>query len=152
MDAMTEALRIRLREILREDMGGVYGVSVFGGISRRPTERYTVSVSFTCAPEHVDSLEKAVHDTVAAFRKGDVSQDIVDKVKEQEIRSRETDLKENGFWLNELGEAWRYGTDPRLILSNDELVQTISAKRIGTTASRYLDESRSLTGVLNPEK
>ena len=53
-----EVLRIRLREILREDMGGVYGVSASGSIARRPKQQYTFNVSFGCAPENIDKLEK----------------------------------------------------------------------------------------------
>src|SRR5207249_4252628 len=60
MRMLNEVLRIRLREVLREDMGGVYGVGANGGISRRPRQEYTFSVSFGCAPENIDKLEKAV--------------------------------------------------------------------------------------------
>jgi zinc protease len=151
MDSMTSALRIRLREVLREDMGGVYGVSVFGGISRQPRQTYSVAISFTCSPEHVESLKNAVFDVIAAFQKGDVPQAIVEKVKEQQIRSAETDLKENGFWLGELTASYRYRTDPKLIPVYDDLVKTVSAEGIAAASRRYADTSRYVLGVLNPE-
>jgi hypothetical protein len=60
-----EVLQIRLREVLREDMGGVYGVGASGDISRRPRQRFQFTVSFGCDPQNVDKLEKAVRDVMA---------------------------------------------------------------------------------------
>ena len=64
-----KSLRIRLREVLREDMGGVYGVSAAGSISRRPRQSTRFTVSFGCAPDNVDKLKKAVFDEVAAIKR-----------------------------------------------------------------------------------
>jgi zinc protease len=145
------ALRIRLREVLREDMGGVYGVGVFVSIARRPLPQYNVGITFGCAPERVDDLKRAVSDVVAAFQKGDIEDGIVEKVKEQQTRERETDVRENDFWLGELADSYRYGTDPLLILSYDELVKSVSNDRIAAAAKRYLDASHYLIGTLEPE-
>jgi len=51
IDQMCSALGIKLREILREDQGGVYGVGVSGGINREPVNSYSISIRFGCAPE-----------------------------------------------------------------------------------------------------
>ncbi|MBU5819143.1 insulinase family protein, partial [Acinetobacter baumannii] len=53
---LCKALGIRLREVLREDAGGVYGVSVSGGLSREPVNNYSIGIQFGCAPENVDKL------------------------------------------------------------------------------------------------
>ena len=64
-----EVLRIRLREVLREDMGGVYGVQRRRAASRGGRGRSTTfTVSFGCAPENVDKLEKAVFDEIKAIQ------------------------------------------------------------------------------------
>src|SRR5262249_3337662 len=102
MRMLGEALSIRLREVLREGMGGVYGVSAGGGITRRPKPEYTFSITFGCAPENIDKLEKAVFDEIKAIQSKGVGADYASKVKELRRRARETSLKENGFWLNEL--------------------------------------------------
>ena len=61
--------RIRLREVLREDMGGVYGVQVSGGISRRPRQEYTFSVGASAAcPTTSPSSRKAVFDSIQALK------------------------------------------------------------------------------------
>ncbi len=151
MGALSSALRIRLREVLREDMGGVYGVNAGGWIARRPIEQSSFGISFGCAPERVQELQNAVFTVIDAAKKDGFTDEILTKVREQEIRERETDLKENGFWLGVLLDAARYGEDPRDILKYGELVKGVTADALRQAARTYLDRSRLVTGVLNPE-
>ena len=51
---------IRLREILREDLAGTYGVGIGQTASRFPKPRYAVTVAFGAAPENIDSLVAVV--------------------------------------------------------------------------------------------
>ncbi len=43
---MAGFLRIRLREVLREDLGGTYGVSVTPTVTIFPDAEYSLSISF----------------------------------------------------------------------------------------------------------
>ena len=151
MNALAAALRIRLREVLRENMGGVYGVGVSGGISRWPVERYAFTITFGCAPDRVDELRKAALDLIETVKKDGISADIVTKVREQEIRDRETALRENGFWLGGLIESARSGDDPKLVLHYDELVKLVTPEALRDTARATLNPQRVVTGVLYPE-
>ncbi len=151
MSSLGSAMRIRLREVLREDMGGVYGVGAFGNISRRPTEQYSFTISFGCAPERVAELQKATLDLIEAVKKDGFSDDIASKVREQETRDRETALRENGFWLSQMLEAARFGDDPKLLLRYDELVKSVTGEALRDAARKYFDPHRVVTGVLYPE-
>ncbi|HEU5219229.1 MAG TPA: insulinase family protein, partial [Gemmatimonadales bacterium] len=109
LDALGEILEIRLREELREELGGTYSVSVSGSASRIPRPEYTVYISFGSAPERADSLVSAVFaqiDTLKAT--GPRAVDLA-KYKEAAIRSRETDLRQNGWWLGLLTGSRREG-------------------------------------------
>jgi zinc protease len=132
-------------------MGGVYGVNVSGAISRRPIEQYSITISFGCAPERVDELRKATLDLIEAVKAGGFSDDIAAKVREQQVRDRETALKENGFWLGGLLEAARFGDDPKLLLRYDELVKSVTGEAMRDAARKYFDPKRVVTGVLYPE-
>jgi zinc protease len=145
-----EILRIRLREVLREDMGGVYGVSVGGGIVRRPKEEYGFSIDFGCAPENVEKLEQAVWDEIRTIQTKGVPESYVSKVKELRRRAHETNVKENGYWLRELERAYMFGDDPRLILDFDSMVEKISWERLRAAAKKYLTSSQYVLGELRP--
>jgi zinc protease len=149
MQMLGEVLRIRLREILREDMGGVYGVSAGGGVSRRPKQQYTFTVAFGCAPENIDKLEKAVFDEIKAIQTKGIGTDYIDKVKELRKRAHETALKENSWWMGELERAYTYGDDPKLILDFDTMLNKVSADRVRAAAKKYLGTQYTL-GELRP--
>ena len=152
LTSLARVLSIRLREVLREDMGGTYGVRVRSRLRRRPTESYTFTISFGCAPENVDQLVKAALDELGKIREHGVDDEILVKVREGQVRSREVSLKRNGFWLNRLAGHYRYGTDPRLILDYQPLVESVTSDRMRDTLRNYLNPERYVMGVLNPEK
>jgi zinc protease len=151
MRMLGEVLRIRLREILREDMGGVYGVSAGGGISRRPRQEYTFGVSFGCAPENIDKLEKAVFDEVATVQQKGIGQDYIDKVKELRRRAHETNLKENGWWLRELERSYTFGDDPKQVTDVDPFNAKVTSDRVKAAANKYLKKTQYMLGELRPE-
>ncbi len=151
LDALGDALNIRLREVLREDLGGVYGVGVSGGVTDRPRGRFNFSIGFGCAPERVDELVAATLREIEAVRDHGLGQVYVDKVKETQKRERETSLRENDFWLDVLESYEDHKLDPRLILRYDELVARTTTERLRDTARRIIDPQNFVKGVLLPE-
>jgi zinc protease len=150
MRMLGEVLRIRLRETLREDMGGVYGVSASGTITRRPKQEFTFGVSFSCAPDNIDKLEKAVFDEIKAIQANGIGADYIAKVKELRRRAHETNLKENGYWLRELGGAYTFNDDPKLILDFDAMVDKVTSDGVKRAAKKYLASTQYILGELRP--
>lgn len=150
MRMLSEVVRMRLREILREDMGGVYGVSAGGYIARRPKKEFSFNIGFGCAPENVDKLEKAVFDEIKAIQTNGIGADYITKIKQLWKRAHETNLKENGFWASELARAYRYGDDPKLILDFDAMVDKVSEARVRAAAKKYLTTTQYVLGELRP--
>ncbi len=152
IDMLSEVLSIRLREVLREDMGGVYGVFSGGGLERRPKERFNFYVGFGCAPANAEKLKKAVFQVMAEVKKKGASDEIITKLKEKRRRSYETDSKENYWWVGGLSRHSRYGTDATKLLQNDKLVQRVSSKRVKAAAKKYLKGKTLIDGLLLPVK
>ncbi len=150
MRMLGEILRMRFREILREDMGGVYGVSAGGSIARRPKKEFAFNVGFGCSPENVEKLEKAVFDEIKAIQSSGIGADYVAKVKSLRQRDHETSLKDNGYWLSELSRAYRYGDDPKLMLDFDAMVAKISSDHVRAAAKKYLVNTQYVLGELRP--
>lgn len=151
ISSLAQTLQIRLREILREDLGGVYGVGVSGSLVRRPQERYAFTISFGCAPDSVATLVEAVKKEIVRFRDSGVDESYTTKVQEIQRRAREVDMRENGFWLRALKSYYSIGLDPRLILEHEALVDRVVSSRLQENATRYLDTEAILQAVLYPE-
>ncbi len=150
LSSLARALQIRLREILREDLGATYGASVGGGISWRPREQYSMSIRFGCSPDEVDKLVQTVFDEIESFKANGVEQSYIDRIQENQRRQRETSLKENGFWLGGLQSYYSRNQDPRQLLEFDDLVESITPESLRQTAQRYLNPERYVLGVLKP--
>jgi zinc protease len=151
MRMLNEVLGMRLREVLREDMGGVYGVRVSGNISRRPKQEFSLTVSFGCAPENVEKLQKAVFDEARTIQEKGIGDDYIAKVKELRRRTHEVNLKENAFWLRELERAYMYGDDPKQIPDVTPLIDKVTSDRVKAAATKYVTPKQYILGVLKPE-
>ncbi len=151
-DAMLDVLDIRLRERIREDLGGTYGVSVGGLYAHQPIERYRMTIRFGCDPERVDELSKEVFVQIDSLRTVGTTNEYLNKVKEMYLRQRETNLKENGFWINTLEFSYFHGLDPREILDYPNQVERLTLDDIRQAAHRYLDPDRYVRVVLYPEQ
>ncbi|MBD3275460.1 MAG: insulinase family protein, partial [Candidatus Marinimicrobia bacterium] len=151
ISAMTEVLRIKLREILREDLGGTYGVGVSSQVSRIPTEDYLVSVSFGCDPDRVEELTATVFQQIDSLKTVGTTDEYLTKVKEIRRRSYETNLKENGFWVGNLEFYYNHGQDPALILDYPALIDNLSLEDIQESANEYFDMDNYIKVVLLPE-
>jgi zinc protease len=151
IDSLADALRIRLREVLREDLGGVYGVGVFGNLSRYPDQEYSIGVSFSTDPERVDELVKVVMDEIAKVKAEGPSEDHVERVREIQRRELETQVKENAYWAGTLEYLASNDLPLEEALREEERIKAVTRTSLRDAARRYFDTSRYVIGVLKPE-
>lgn len=147
-----EALGIKLREVLREDAGGVYGVGVNGGIRQEPTHSYSIAIQFGCAPENVDKLVKLTMDAIDDLKKNGVSAENLEKVQAEDTRSLENQVKENGYWLYNLQQAFFRGKDPMNILKDAEKIKSLTVDKSKALANKFFNGENLAKLVLLPEK
>jgi zinc protease len=152
LGSLADVMRIRLREVLREDLGGTYDVSVGATPQREPRQRYSVTIDFGSAPDRAGKLRDAVFAQIDSLARTGPTSDELEKVRETQRRSEETQLRENTYWLSALTAAEREGTDPRLILQGASLRSTLTSDLVRDAARRYLDVKNYIQVVLLPER
>ena len=150
--SLGEVMDIKLVEQLREEKGSVYGVSSFGAINKIPYSYSNFSISFPCAPENVDTLSKAAIDELRKIIKAGVTPEDIAKVKEQQIRKLETDLKQNQFWMSVLFDAYYLDTNPSDILNKQKQVNGLTSKIIQDAAKKYINLNSYIRATLKPDK
>jgi zinc protease len=150
MGALGDLLDIRLREALREDKGGTYGVSVGGSCHNIPTERYEFDITFGSAPERVNELVAEVFAVIDSIKAGVVSDSNLIKVKEIPIRSHETSLRQNGAWMSAMMDADEDGRDQRDFLKLPELVNAVTREKLRDAARLYLRKDQYARFTLLP--
>jgi len=150
---LTQVLELRLRETLREDLGGTYGVNVSASPARVPREEYTFSIDFGSDPARMDQLVGAVFREIEQLQDAGATAEDLAKVREAELRGTEVNLTRNGYWLQQLAHADVTGEPPVLDLEMmRERVEGLTPDRIREAALRYLDRTRYVRVSLVPEK
>lgn len=149
--SLAELMDIKLVEQLREEKSGVYGVSASGSMNRIPYGNVSFSISFPCAPENADTLTKAALDELKKIMSKGVSQEDLDKIKEQQKRKLEVDIKQNSFWANGLFEAYFYGINPTELLKKQQQIDKLTGKMMQDVAKKYINLQRYIRVTLKPE-
>lgn len=149
--SLSEYLEMRLLDNLREALGGTYSVSVGADVSKRPRAEYSVSIQFGSSPTRADTLFRAVLAVIDSTKGGAIREEDVQKVREQQLRSWEVNLRENSYWLGNLAAREENGENPHGLLTYDQLIRGLSAAQLQAAAREYLHVSRYARFVLLPE-
>jgi len=150
MESLADALRIQLRQEIREEKSGTYGVGVRAWIQKLPDGRAEMHVSWGCDPDRVDELTAAVWDQLHLVQRDGPAAETLTKVRETQLREHETNLQENQYWLGQLVRHERLGTDPHLILSTPDLTESLTAEMVRDAARRYISDDDHIRVVLMP--
>jgi zinc protease len=150
--AAASVLRSRLRDLLREELGGTYGASV-GYSDAAPLRGYgTTAISFGSSPERVEKLKEASLAEVARLQRDGPSEEDVQKVQEIERRELETSLKQNPYWLGSLQIVHMLGWDPLTIARRQERIARLTRESLRAAFIRYFPLDRYTAVSLFPEK
>lgn len=150
--SLGEVLQIRLRERLREDLSGTYGVSVSANPERDPVPSFSVTVNFAADPERLEALTEVVFDEIDSLKVAGPKPIDVQKVQEAQRRARETSLKQNSYWLYQLLAAERLGTDANAILTYENLIAELDTTALREAAHLYLPTDNYVRVSLYPER
>jgi zinc protease len=151
MLAATSVLEATLRDVLREDLGQTYSVSV--GLSQAAPQRGDghVEVNFAAAPQNIQSMTARVLEEVRGLQQRGPDLELVEKAKEAARRSYETSMRENGYWMGRLQRIHLLGGDPSEILTRPARIDSITPAVVQDTLKKYFPLDRYTLVTLLPE-
>ena len=152
LDALAVVLETRLREKLREGLGGTYGVQVEATATRIPEPRYSVTIDFGCDPARVEELVAALFREIEALRESGPSGKDVNDAREALLRRHESILAENGRLAAAIAGAYEHAEDVGVFFGLPEQYSRLTAAFVQEAARRYLDPRRYVRVTLLPEK
>jgi len=151
ISALASILQTRLRETLREDLGGTYSVSVNSSSVAVPDETYQVSIIFGADPDRVDELKAAVLEEIELLRAEGPTELDVEKAVEGARRSLETNLEQNAWWLGQLRFALEAGNDDPTHITDFGRFEEITVENVQEDANRWLGLENLIVVTLLPE-
>jgi zinc protease len=152
VEAATDVLEIALRDVLREELGETYSISV--GLQQPLPQRGDgrIGISFGAAPENLDAMVERILQEVRRMQQAGPPADLVARAKEAARREYETSLKQNGYWLSAFQSAKLLGRDPSLILSRPQRIEAITPTNVQEMFKKYFPMDRYTLVMLLPEK
>ena len=151
VQAAANVVENRLRDILREQLGGTYSVGV-GYSNTSPVPGYgTTSVQFGSSPENVEKLQAAVMAELDRLRREGPSATDVQAVKEAEKNGLQEAMRENGYWQGSLMAMHVLGRDARRILQRAERAESLTQENIHAAIRKYFPPERHTIVTLLPE-
>ncbi len=149
MSSMLDYIRIKLREELREEKGGVYGVSVYGGGRKVPKEEYSITISFNTDPDKTEELITAAWDVIRHAKSYAPNESDMIKVKETQRQTKIKNLIENRYWLNQIQSKYndQASFDDILLLDTEARIEALTANEIRGAAEKYFN-FLSLTQII----
>lgn len=152
MQMLIKILSIRLRESMREDQSGVYGVQAQQSTSKYENPEYQIFVAWGCSPDNVDKLVSTVFAEMQKLENELCDEVNLEKAVETYVRDLESNQDKNKYWLNKIKNSnW----ENEKLYSVDELnkmIRAISREDIQAAAKKYFTEDHYVKVVLMPEE
>ncbi|MFN3306071.1 MAG: M16 family metallopeptidase, partial [Candidatus Kapaibacteriota bacterium] len=151
LDALNKLLDIRLREAIREEKGGTYGVGIWFNVEPFPEKRYSLNITFGCDPYRVNELAlEAIN--VLKDVSSNVQKDIyLTKIKEILKRELEVDLKDNYFWASKFFQYYFYNDSEDLVEQWKDFIDKFTLEDLLQVAKKYIKFDNFAKFVLLPE-
>lgn len=150
MRILSHILDTRLREVVREELSGTYGVNVNSNYERDPEARYSIQIGFGSDPQRVDELVEAIFAELRRLKEDGPAPEDVQAAKEQERRTKETNLQENAWWAAQLRFAYQQGSDPHLLV-DESFLENVTPESIHQDARLWLNLENYVRVTLYPQ-
>ena len=150
--AMSEILQNRLMEVIREELGGTYGISANYNYGKFPKQEYSITIQFGSSPNRTDDLIKRVFEEIEKFKTDGPTEKQLNDEKEALVREFETNSKLNGYLLNQIQARYYNGEDPAGVWLVPEFYKKLDAATVKEAAKLYLDTKNFIKVTLFPEK
>ena len=150
LDAINDILSTRLVETIREEEGGTYGAGVYTNISHYPEGSYQLNVRFDCDPENAEKLAGIVYREIEKLRTAGPSELQVQNVKENKLKTRSEQLKENNFWLTWLSSRDFDQENPEIVFDYEKNINSLNPQLIREKAAKYYNGQNIVEVILLP--
>jgi zinc protease len=151
--ATASILESRLFDLLREELGGTYSVTVSPGSQWRPVAEYQMTIQFSSDPGRVDELVTSIFDSVDAFTTEGPTESETADAREALRRQFETDFQQNGTWLSQLVSDYERGATPgEAVDTFPATIGSLTPEGLREAAVRYFDTENYVRVTLMPQE
>jgi len=152
ISAVSKILTTRLLEVIREDKSSVYSIDANPSVERFPEAKYSLAINYGADPAKLAELKDAVFAQIKDIATNGPTTADLEKAKEKLLRERETNLRENRYWLSVLSNTW-FNSDADFSQFGDyeSIVNSFTVADIKAAANKWFDFKNYYGVALKPE-
>ena len=150
LEMMQDVVRLRLVEILREELGQTYSPSASASQSRVFRDWGTFSVGASITPEDVDATRDAMLAVIGELRDAPPSADLMQRARAPQLENLDNMLKTNGSWMGLVDRAQTQPDRLERYANAREAMMGVTARDVQQMALRYLDPDARLEVTVLP--
>ncbi|MCR4714248.1 MAG: insulinase family protein [Treponemataceae bacterium] len=152
MNELKSLVEMKLREIIREDKSGTYGVSVTSGIDGYPERFYKFQISFGCEPSREKELTDEVIAALNKLRSELVEDSYIQKLHEAFRLNLQVNNRDNSWWINMINaiEVLKY-LPAEVIYDETSIRLWVTPESMRDLAKKYLNTDNYVCLFLEPE-
>ena len=152
INALAKIVSTRLLEVIREDKSSVYYIDANPSIERFPDPKYSIAIYYGADPAKLAELKEAVFTQIKDIATNGPSAADLQKAKEKLLRERETNLRENKYWLSILSNTWiNSNGDFSGFNDYDSIVNAFTTDDLKAAAAKWFDFKNYFGVALKPE-
>lgn len=148
MDAIGHILGIRYTQVIREEMGGTYGVAASMNELRTPNPSYILVVTFDTEDAKVEGLVPVIQAEIDYMMENGVSEENLKIFKEYAVKKFNENNISNHVWRSYLNEWYQWGDDNYTDYIKG--IEELSIDSIKETAKRLFSQGNVLKLIQMP--
>ena len=113
--AMAQVLQERLREAIREELGGTYSITAGQSSQKLPNPEFSLTVQFGCEPQRATDLIKRVFQEIEQLKTNGPTAQQANNARETLLREFETNSMQNAYLLGQFVGRHQNGDSFRTI-------------------------------------
>ena len=138
MSMLSQIMNMVYIETIREKEGASYGVSAFGQMDCYPKPEANFQIYFDTDPAKREKMEQIVMAELQKVAQEGPNPEHLAKVKEYMLKQYTENIKENGYWLNQLLEYYFSNID--MNTNYEKLVNEMTVEDVKNFTKALLDQ------------
>ena len=150
---MSLLLQGQLFDTIRQELGGTYSITVDPDAEKVPRPEFRVRIDWTCDPARAATLTQRVLAEIALVKSSPLSLQQMARVRDGLVREFEQNSQDNGYFLNEIAQAYEDGdgADVAAVLNLPAQIAALTSNAIQQAARAYFDTTNYVKVTLMPE-
>ncbi len=147
---MANYLSAQILKSIQANQEDISDLQVTADTKQFPDARYSIEISYACAPKNAVKISKTVFKEILNIQKNGPGEEDLDAAKEGLIKERQIGLRTNKFWMSKMESVYFNNEEVLPIKNYYKDMLNVSDQDIKEAAVNYLSKDNYVQVIMNP--